>query len=54
MGEQLRNLYVSKKLTNIQRRFKEDFKRLDELESAIAQIESKASGIPIAEDIKKL
>jgi hypothetical protein len=54
MGEQLRNLHVSKKLTNIQRRFKDDFKRLDELETEIAEIERKASGIPIAEDIKKL
>jgi len=54
MGEQLRNLHISKKMTNINKRFKEDFKRLDELEADIAEIESRASGIPISEDIKKL
>jgi hypothetical protein len=39
-------------LTNIQKRFKDDFKRLDGLETEIAEIERKAAGIPIAEDIK--
>jgi len=42
MGEQLRNLYKSKKLTNINRRFKEDFKRLDELEKEINEHEKQA------------
>ena len=42
MGEQLRNLYKSKKLTNMSRRFKEDFKRLDELEKAINEHEKLA------------
>ena len=54
MGEQLRNLYLSKKLTNIQKRFKDDFTRLDELEAVIAEKEKLASGIPISEDINKL
>jgi hypothetical protein len=54
MGEQLRNLYISKKLTGIKSRFKDDFKRLDELEAAIAEKEEKAKGISISEDIKKL
>ncbi len=54
MGEQLRNLYISKKLTGIKKRFKDDFKRLDELEAAIAEKEQLASGIPISDDIDKL
>lgn len=35
MGEQLRNLYKSKQLTNIKKRFRADFERLEELEEAI-------------------
>jgi hypothetical protein len=54
MGEQLRNLYISKKLTSIKKRFKDDFKKLDELETAIAEKEKSAKGISISEDIKKL
>jgi hypothetical protein len=54
MGEQLRNLYMSKKLTGIKKRFKDDFERLDELETAIAEKEKSAKGISISEDIKKL
>jgi hypothetical protein len=54
MGERLRNLYISKKLTAITRRFKEDFKRLDQLEAEIAEKEKQASGISISEDIDKL
>ena len=54
MGEKLRNLYLSKKLTNIKKRFKDDFTRLDELEAAIAEKEKLASGIPISEDIDRL
>ena len=54
MGEQLRNLYISNKLTAIKRRFKEDFKKLDELETEIAVKEKQASGISISDDIDKL
>jgi hypothetical protein len=54
MGEQLRNLYISKKLTTIKKRFKEDFKRLDELEAEIAEKENQAAGISISDDIDKL
>ncbi len=43
MGEQIRNLYKSKKLTNINRRFKADFKKLDDLEKAINEHEKKAA-----------
>jgi hypothetical protein len=54
MGEQLRNLYISKKLTKIKTRFQEDFKRLDELEAAISEKEKLSSGISISEATDKL
>jgi peptidoglycan hydrolase CwlO-like protein len=47
MGEQLRNLYKSRKLGNIRSRFKDDFQRLDELESELADREKLASGISL-------
>lgn len=39
MGEQLRNLYRSNQLSGLKRRFKADFKKLDELEQAIKEHE---------------
>ena len=54
MGEQLRNLYISKKLTGLKKRFKADFKKLDELEAAISEKEERSKGISISEDIKRL
>lgn len=53
MGEQLRNLYVSKKLTYIKKRFKNDFIRLEELEKEISDKEKRVSKISIIEDISK-
>lgn len=54
MGEQLRNLFVSKKLTKIKTRFADDFKKLQELETAIAEKEERASRMSISEDLEKL
>lgn len=54
MGEQLRNLYKSQKLSNIDKRFKEDFKKIDELEMAISDKEKQASGISLSEDIARM
>jgi hypothetical protein len=42
MGEQLRNLYKSKKLTDIKKRFKADFEKLEELEKTIDEHEKQA------------
>ncbi len=54
MGEQLRNLYISKELTGLKKRFTSEFKKLDELETAIADKEKRSSNISISEDMKKL
>ncbi len=54
MGEQLRNLFISKKLTKIKTRFAGDFEKLQELEAAIVEKEQKAARISISEDIDNL
>ncbi len=54
MGEQLRNLFISKKLTKIKTRFADDFQKLQEIETAIAEKEKSASRISISEDIDNL
>jgi hypothetical protein len=41
MGQHLSNLYKEKKLTKIATRFKDDFKKLNELESAIEEREKR-------------
>lgn len=43
MGEQLRNLHKSDKVRNIQKKFKYDFQKLDELEAGIAEKEKELS-----------
>ena len=43
MGEQLRNLYITNKLSGIKTRMKADFVRLDELESLINEKQKLAS-----------
>jgi hypothetical protein len=48
MGQHLINLYREKKLTKIATRFKDDFKKLGELESAIAEKEKEAAGIKLS------
>ena len=48
MGEQLRNLYKTGKLSYIKTRMKEDFIRLDELESLIAEKEKLSSRISLS------
>jgi hypothetical protein len=48
MGQHLINLYREKKLTKIATRFKEDFKKFNELESAIAEKEKEAAGIKLS------
>ena len=48
MGEQLKNLYKTGKLGNIRSRFKDDFRRLDELEEALTEKEKSASGISLS------
>jgi hypothetical protein len=48
MGQHLINLYREKKLTKIATRFKDDFKKLNELESAIAEKEKEAAGIKLS------
>ncbi len=54
MGEQLRNLFISKKLTKIKTRFADDFEKLKELEAAIEEKEQRASEIPISDDLNRL
>jgi len=48
MGQHLSNLYKEKKLTKIATRFRDDFKKLNELESAIEQKEQEAAGISLS------
>ena len=48
MGQHLSNLYKEKKLTKIATRFKDDFKKLNELESAIEEKEKEAAGISLS------
>jgi hypothetical protein len=48
MGEQLRNLYKTDKLSRIKSRMKSDFIRLDELESLITEKEKLASKISLS------
>lgn len=49
MGQHLSNLYRENKLTRIATRFRDDFKKLNELESAIAEKEKEAAGISLSE-----
>ena len=48
MGQHLSNLYKEKKLTKIATRFSDDFKKLNELESAIEEKEKEAAGISLS------
>ena len=48
MGEQLRNLYKIDKLSRIKTRMKDDFLRLDELESLINEKEQRVSDISLS------
>lgn len=48
MGQHLCNLYKEKKLTKIATRFRDDFKKLTELESAIEEKEQEAAGISLS------
>ncbi len=50
MGEQLRNLYKSNKLRNIREKLKYDFRKIDEIEEAIAEKEREAARL--AADMK--
>ncbi len=52
MGEQLRNLHKSNKLRNIQTKFKYDFKKIDEIETSIAEKEKEVSRL--ASDLKSI
>ena len=47
MGEQLRNLYITNKLSGIKIRMKADFARLDELESSIDEKQKLASRLSL-------
>lgn len=47
MGQHLSNLYKEKKLTKIATRFRDDFKKLSELESAIEEKEKEAARISL-------
>ncbi len=48
MGEQLRNLYVTKKLSGIKTRMKADFARLDELEASIDEKQKLAAKLSLS------
>jgi hypothetical protein len=48
MGQHLSNLYKEKKLTKLATRFSDDFKKLNELESAIEEKEKEAAGISLS------
>jgi hypothetical protein len=48
MGQHLSNLYKEKKLTKIATRFRDDFKKLNELESAIEEKVNEAAGISLS------
>jgi len=49
MGEHLSNLYKEKKLTKMATRFRDDFKKLNELESAIEEKEKEAKRISLSQ-----
>ncbi len=52
MGQRLRNMYHARKLSNVRAKFKDDMKRLYEIEEAISVKEKEASKLSL--DIRKI